>query len=961
MNPSDVCAGETSTRRAGHAPAAWGALIGLWLTGADPVGAAVPWDEMLLPGGARGIAAAVGLDPSTERSRLVLEVTRRLYGDDSEVGDARRSDLLTYLADVEPPVADEETAPLPLPRRLWEETIIGKPASPGALFGAIVADRQSALLYHGLVSLDEPTLEFLSAEPALLSLIHREHAAVFATLGRSLHVHGGVVQVPGGAEAVPVWETLVGARVADAGGFVDGLLRRDQGRLAFLYDTVEHLDTGRARYVLGSWVRDAARARDTLEALSVVFATVNAEWQLSEQPFRRPARAPALLLRLIVTLADGRPGPPAWHGLWEAAFDRDDLPGEPQRELRALDPAGLVDSAWLAERIFLGPLANRRDRLDAFLFAQRVFSDAPLETAPDLLVTLRGFATYRTLMLTLERIGVAAPEIYAAAARHAARLGSIRDRRTAATSLAQFQACLSVVDRAHRRHTLDRPTARSLARSLIDVRPRSDGSYGSRIADWLQATLLPALPPPPDPEPETARAEATILGALAGPSGLIPEPIAWEGLTFRVDPAAAERIRLARIRGRQDGGSLDTALALCVGASRLAAAATLDEVRRIGERLGAIVTALSDAEPAHTGRREPPVREVATRSLGRLRVIRSEADVRRTEELVGPLVRRSESLLAEVLMSIVYAAHLGDPDGLVLLAGSVAGRHDFGLGIPNARVRQRWPWVAPRERTGGRVAWHMSGSLLGLDVGLARLALRRTGTGMPPRPTLNEGERRTFVQGLALISPFGLTDADRDAITSAISIGRARVARLGDDDDDAEILRVARDAGLSEWRHGVLVWMRRHEAERLPRFFSLLELFWLGQADTPARVQRLEAWGTARLAAEGCFCTIFPRPQPWEEYAGRLGTGLLATRVPDLLLRIAEALRALDLPAPLAPGILSAATLDFVDEVQPSYHDDWWALTRHAQALSRQRIEDYVASLVAGGPLLSVPSRDQPR
>jgi hypothetical protein len=80
--------------------------------------------------------------------------------------------------------------------------------------------------------------------------------------------------------------------------------------------------------------------------------------------------------------------------------------------------------------------------------------------------------------------------------------------------------------------------------------------------------------------------------------------------------------------------------------------------------------------------------------------------------------------------------------------------------------------------------------------------------------------------------------------------------------------------------------------------------------------------------------------------------GLLASAVADLNLRVAVVLHTLKLPAAMAKAVLSAALQDYVDEVQPSHPDDWLALARSAQRVSRERIEDYVAAAAIPGLLM---------
>jgi hypothetical protein len=80
-------------------------------------------------------------------------------------------------------------------------------------------------------------------------------------------------------------------------------------------------------------------------------------------------------------------------------------------------------------------------------------------------------------------------------------------------------------------------------------------------------------------------------------------------------------------------------------------------------------------------------------------------------------------------------------------------------------------------------------------------------------------------------------------------------------------------------------------------------------------------------------------------------TGVLATQVPDLTLRLAEVTAALHMPAALIPSLLLYATQDYWHEVEARFADDWPALTHGATSLPASKIEDYIAALGSGGPL----------
>ena len=92
----------------------------------------------------------------------------------------------------------------------------------------------------------------------------------------------------------------------------------------------------------------------------------------------------------------------------------------------------------------------------------------------------------------------------------------------------------------------------------------------------------------------------------------------------------------------------------------------------------------------------------------------------------------------------------------------------------------------------------------------------------------------------------------------------------------------------------------------------------------------LARWGVIGDSVDGRLATRFDPPIAWDRLAGRPDTGVLATQVPDLTLRLAEVTAALHMPAVLIPSLLLYATQDYWHEVEARFADDWPALTRGA-------------------------------
>ena len=162
---------------------------------------------------------------------------------------------------------------LPLSPGFWLELLYGERTDSEALAATLVAERaadltgrlvtdaRAAQLFLGLAALDDPTLTWLLDHPRALSRLNDERLDMFARFGGGLRVLDGVVQVPGGAGAVPFWERLIDASPTDPERFVDRLFSRSSGRVAQAYYMVSRLPERQQRFVLGSWRTDARDRR----------------------------------------------------------------------------------------------------------------------------------------------------------------------------------------------------------------------------------------------------------------------------------------------------------------------------------------------------------------------------------------------------------------------------------------------------------------------------------------------------------------------------------------------------------------------------------------------------------------------------------------------------------------------------------------------------------------------------
>jgi hypothetical protein len=879
--------------------------------GAD-VRSAVP-----LAGGAAPLAESAALRRSPGPSRVLLEVTRVIY--DAPVGDApgvdaRRAKVLQYLA--APAAGQADDVPLPLTPAIWR-TILGRQVADSRLALDILADRASALLYTGLYSLDDDTLGWFAANPQTLAAIHNEHAGVFAAFGRSIRIRGGKVQAPGGGAHDGTWERLVGESLARPAEFVPRLLSRGRGRMAFFYDTMAHVDGPRLKFALAG---DPQR-------LYEAFSRPEEEWRPTRRPFNRTAVDGALLFSAIHVDEAGRFVGPQWSELWEDVLSRGcaargrGTDGTRDAEIARSTP---IDAAWLASRVVAPGVGRARERLRLVLFAQRVFPAPPPSAASQIRDALCGLARAPALILSLERVGVRDPALYARAAALVERLPGQPEGSEQRPRLIAIQAAIALVIYARQNRSIGGDAAGALLTGAFDAAEASLKSDAGPVLDWIDQSLVPAFAKATGLSPANEAVERIVMAAAAGVrANAAGPPVEWEGMAYRVDPASARLGDAERVRARQRSASLDVALA----GHRLTTGRPLGDDK-------ATVLSLKDAGangPDDDGGGDD------ARSLAAFATSPSRAV--------------SHAIAADSLASIVYALSVGPSTTAAARAANVARRHALrsaaaGIGPTAADIG----WDIPSEEFGPG-GWMVRGSLIALDIGLARLALRRQlDTGLPPPPEVSDNDRRTLAETVRLMSWSDLADADRDALSSAIARGRERAHTLLA--EPGGVATLATEARMDEVRRQAIAWIAARDKAAAFEELWLSDFVALGKPGIPA--DRLDRWGTSALPLEGGLAVRYPAGDACL-LAGRPAIGMTAMTVPDVALRVIEVLAEMKLPAALAPDMMAYATQQMIDHATTLHSDDRDALASAARRLSADDMVDVVAALTASGPL--VPRR----
>ena len=609
----------------------------------------------------------------------------------------------------------DTVVPLPLGEGFWKGRF--DPAPPPAdLLWAILASREMSSLYYGLLSLDDTTLAGVAADPKLATALIRR-AAALPTVAAALRIEGGRIVPAGGPAAGVLWESLVGKPLTEPADFVNDLLGVDAGGLAYFYSIVAVMPEGARTFLLGGPDPDAGSRRERFRDLYATFRGALGKWR-PDALVPPPARGPGDVLLALAARPDGTLTGPPWRDFWRKAFESADWPTDPARILGNVDTRRLMEPAEVLAAIC--PDVCREDRLGAFALVQREFPDPTLQTAPLLLAVARTRLRYPALALTVERMHLADATAYNVLGRLASGMEQLPQPAQAIT-VVQFQAALALLVRL--RITGVSATAIGEHIAALASLPCTGGFNGALVR-WLTTSVMVTA--------EGQDADDVAIRALAGPAQNQESPVVeWEGLPYRIDPAATEEARIRAVRQKFTSNSLATAMDLLRIADSLAEAVAAGRLDALMQSLDAIVAQSTDVGPvwwtgvSFTGQ---TLRDLPRDTASALRDVRPN-DRRRTERSMQAVLSAADVVAADALVSLVYAVAIEDPESPLALSATLPRRHElYGVGLAEKATS---PWMLPVERAVDGKARHAAGSLLALDIGVTALTVRRMGLARP--------------------------------------------------------------------------------------------------------------------------------------------------------------------------------------------------------------------------------------
>ena len=248
--------------------------------------------EVSLPGGLRAALSAVGDKGTPDRAQFLLEFIRRTYDMSfRQRDDARENAVQALVSELNGPVGragSAVTLPLPLTPDLWINAVFGGRATPQTLVGSIVQSRAASLFYVGLLSLDDDTRAWLAGQPELISELASRHSSALLAAAPGLRVTAGVVNVPGGPSAEPIWQALVEKRSNQPAEFVRALMASGQGRLAPFSGAISQLTPQQLRVALNLDSADVPTRVESARRLYAVFQRMLNGRMLEQRAFTRP-------------------------------------------------------------------------------------------------------------------------------------------------------------------------------------------------------------------------------------------------------------------------------------------------------------------------------------------------------------------------------------------------------------------------------------------------------------------------------------------------------------------------------------------------------------------------------------------------------------------------------------------------------------------------------------------------
>ena len=877
----------------------------------------------------------------------------------------------------------DQVVPVIFQERFWLRRFFEGNRPVGGLLRAFAENIPSARLYAGLAAMNDEARRLVVETYTSRELLD-VHPSSLLAYGSALSVREGALLLPGGAEAAPAWEALLGVRPDRPKRFVRRLFSHEQGKPLAFYHTLINLPEENQRFLTSSPGR--------LSKFYAAFPfTGSQEANRRIVNHRNPFRN---LLRELPLDSEGRVRFPGSARVWRAPNGWSGRPEEIQ------DSAGLavpiVSQASEDEILLRLPLEEyqfgmkKYSRVENFLAVVHLERhwEQPMAEEAALLLS-QSFPKYREIfpyLASLPKPSTQRLQRFFQAARNLEEI----DLDSLNATLGQFHGLLQTLVLLSENRALDQSETVSILDAVCQ-----EFAEARTEADFTQATvailrrLERALPSPPPPAktgsssstrgygsrlkilaPQPTGIDSRLMAALGGNS----KRVEFEsgGRMAAIDAGSINRRRIEEVLRVQRVPSLTGLMALydaAMAVRRSGDKAVLDTFKRTLGELHALEQQLENQlTEAQQGNASLLQRSRASKWMRQLNAAtanrnRSDSLSQLSQDLVGQL----GGSLKDALVGWVYAYYFSPRDLAVAEDPLLTRKHQFHVAIGSGR-RQYWP-AASRQTLRRQTGNYLRGPLCQIatltgEIGLVKA---EAGESIGTDPVV-EGFAAAQLSGVRSLPWSHLNPLSMHLVALKLRLAREFLARSALQPNLQQDLAQMVGGLLGASRRAQLLEaVAKRELEGVFAMLSSSDLYYLGNRLSDQGQAALLGNGPVREALEHAAALVPPHqdrffagselghrsyckrlpPPPYEEYNNALLTHHLSRRLGHFMLALAESADRSGLPLEALALVAEPAVRHLALNAQMNNSADWRGALR---AMSRLPLEELVRQVVLPEP-----------
>ena len=877
----------------------------------------------------------------------------------------------------------DQVVPIIFEERFWLRRFFEGNRPVGGLLRAFAEKIPSARLYAGLAAMNDEARRLVVETYTSRELLE-VHPSSLLAYGSALSVREGALLLPGGAEAAPAWESLLGVRPDRPKRFIRRLFTQEQGKPLAFYHTLINLPEENQRFL----TRGPGRLANFYAAFPFTgSAEANRRIVNHRNPFRN-------LLRELPLDAEGRvrfPGsarvwvaPRGWSGRPEEIQDSSHLaipvvPGEVEDEILLRMPQ---------ENYQFG--MKKYSRVENFLAVVHLERhwEQPMAEESALLLS-RSFPKYREIFPYLASLPKPSTQLLQRFFQAARNIEEI-DLDSLNATLGQFHGLLQTLVLLSENRALDESEIASIldavCQKYAQARTESDFTEATVAILRLLERALPSPSPPAENgsssaakrygsrlkilAPQSTGIDSRLMAALGGNS----KKVEFEsgGRTAAIDAGSINRERIEEVLRVQRVPSLTGLMDLfdaAMAVRRSGDKAVLDTFKRTLGELHALEQQLENQLTEAQQGNASFLRRIRTskwmRQLNDATANRNRSDS--LSQLSQELVSQLGESLKDALVGWVYAYYFSPRDLAVAEDPLLTRKHQFHVALGSGR-RYYWP-PASRQTLRRQTGNYLRGPLCQIatltgEIGLVKA---EAGESIGTDPVV-EGFAAAQLSGVRSLPWSHLNPLSMHLVALKLRLAREFLARSALQPNLQQNLAQLVEGILGATRRAQLLEaVAKRELEGIFAMLSSSDLYYLGSRLWDQDRAALLGDGPVREALEHASALVPPHqdrffagselgnriyckrlpPPPYEEYNNALLTHHLSRRLGHLMLTLAELADRFGLPVEALALAAEPAVRHLALNAQMNNSADWRGALR---AMSQLPLEELVRQVAQPGP-----------